>query len=141
MYTQTHTHLKFSALLYTHNQCLKSPLDVTQATTKKSTGSKTYWIFIFPSRHSHLLLFPISAHETIIHSGENPRSQGQVLLFPQGLLVLPIYSLIRPIFSLSLSSSHLTPATKSIISHWRPARGSQPALLTATVDPYNLFST
>ena len=74
MYTQTHTHLKFSAGLYSYSMP-KISIGCHSSNHKKPTGSKTYWIFIFLSIHSHLLLFPISARETIIHSGENPRSQ------------------------------------------------------------------
>ena len=48
MYTQTHTHLKFSAGLYTHIQLLKSPLDVTQATTKNLLGPKLTGSSSFP---------------------------------------------------------------------------------------------
>ena len=54
MYTQTHTHLKFSAGLYTHNQCLKSPLDVTQATIK------TYWVQNLQDLHFSLQTFSSS---------------------------------------------------------------------------------
>lgn len=133
-YTQTHLYSLLLGSILIFN-AWNLHLDVTQV-IKRPMDSKAK-LFLFAFRHSHLSI--VSSLGPWHHHPLVARWKSQ-----ESVRIFPFPSRPAGLTCLLSDRSHLLtfPATpQSTVTHWRPARVAQPALLAAITDPYNPFST